>query len=56
MGEASGGQVWAELLVLQVQREEGTLCVAAQRAAERLLPRTHHVLAGVLAVETRQII
>lgn len=38
------------LLAAEVQREEGAFGVAAQRAAERLLPRTHHVLARVLAV------
>lgn len=48
--EASGVE---EFLPTEVQREEGPFSVAAGRTAERLLTRTHHLLTGILAVETQ---
>lgn len=52
LAEASGvEEVLAVFLAAEVQREEGPLGVAAQRAAEGLFARAHHVLARILTAE-----
>lgn len=52
--EASGIEVLALILVTEVRREEGTFGIAAQRTAERLFTRAHHILTRVLAVDTQR--
>lgn len=52
--EASGIEVLALILATEVRREEGTFGIAAQRTAERLFTRAHHILTRVLAVDTQR--
>lgn len=49
---ASGMEVLAVFLAMEVQGEVRSFGVAAQRAAQTLFTRTHGVLTRVLAAET----
>lgn len=49
---ASGVEVLAVFLAMEVQGEVRSFGVAAQRAAQTLFTRTHGVLTRVLAAET----